>query len=722
MRFSTAASHLDQCRPGPEGLTLAGRRSGLEGRPGGSRWRMVPRVSVLLPAYQQAAFLGRAVVSLLAQTVADWELVVVNDGSTDGTGAVLEPFRGDPRIRCLRLPANRGLGAALNAGLDASAAPLVAYLPADDRWDPWHLEALCRLADNGATLAWSGCRHHGDQVSLGPPEGFGLQLVQALHRRTADRWVDREQLESDDLERLYWAALRRRGRAAGTGVVSCEWVDHPDPLRFHSSDSGTVDEAALYRRFKERPDTPPAADGLKILLVGELAYNPERVLALEERGHRLYGLWTSDGLGASTVGPLPFGHVTDLPDGDWAGAVRRLRPDVIYALLNWRAVPFAHAVLSARLGVPFVWHFKESPFRCIANGTWPRLVDLVTGADAAVLSSPEELAWFDQALPGRLDPARTLALDGDLPKADWLGPDPAGRLRLSDQDGELHTVVLGRPLGLDPVVVATLARAGIHLHLHGQVRAPGPKGDWASWIDQARALAPGHVHLHPHIGQDRWGEVLPRYDAGWLHHLHSANGGDLGRATWDDLNYPARIPPLVAAGVPLLQRASPGCTVAAQELVGRLPSPSATSTPSTTTPTGWSACSARWPADERRRGRAGAGGAGPATGRPGHPPGPAGAAAGRARRPARLGAGPAGPAGRPAGCGGGAADLGGDGPGRGQDERLRRRAARLPRLVRHPRAAAPAEGAARVPRRGPAAPFRPGRPDVRRAGGRQPGD
>src|SRR5215211_2233007 len=191
MRFSTAASHLDQCRPGPEGLTLAGRRSGLEGRPGGSRWRMVPRVSVLLPAYQQA------------------------------------PFRGDPRIRCLRLRANRGLGAALNAGLDASAAPLVAYLPADDRWDPWHLEALCRLADNGATLAWSGCRHHGDQVSLGPPEGFGLQLVQALHRRTADRWVDREHLESDDLERLYWAALRRRGPAAGTGVVSCEWVDHP---------------------------------------------------------------------------------------------------------------------------------------------------------------------------------------------------------------------------------------------------------------------------------------------------------------------------------------------------------------------------------------------------------------------------------------------------------------------------------------------------------------
>jgi hypothetical protein len=548
-----------------------------------------------MPNYEQAAFLGRAITSLLAQTLTDWELVVVDDGSPDGTAAAVEPFQADRRVRCLRLPANRGLGAALNAGLDASAAPLVAYLPADDRWDPWHLAALCSVAAAGTVLAWSGCRHHGDQVSLGPPAGFGLQLVQVLHRRTGDRWVERGELESDDLERLYWAALRRRGRAAGTGVVSCEWVDHPgqrhkairesldgglnvfrrryrvpDPLRFHSSDSGTVDEVALYRRFRERPPTPPSADGLRILLVGELAYNPERVLALEERGHRLYGLWTPEGLGASTVGPLPFGHVTDLPDGDWAGAVRRLRPDVVYALLNWRAVPLAHAVLSAALGVPFVWHFKESPFRCIANGTWPQLVELVSGADAAVLSSPEELAWFEQALPGRLDPARTMVLDGDLPKADWLQAAPAARPRLSERDGELHTVVLGRPLGLGPGVVAALARAGIHLHLHGQVRAPGPTGEWAGRIGEARALAPGRLHFHPHVGQDRWAEVLPRYDAGWLHHLRSTNGGDLGRATWDDLNYPARIPPLLAAGVPLLQQASPGCTVAAQELVGRL--------------------------------------------------------------------------------------------------------------------------------------------------------
>src|SRR5919202_6331536 len=100
-----------------------------------------------MPAYRQAAFLGRAVSSLLAQTVTDWELVVVDDGSPDDTAAALAPFRRDPRLRCLRLPVNRGLGAALNAGLDGSKAPLLAYLPADDRWDPWHLERLCGLAE-----------------------------------------------------------------------------------------------------------------------------------------------------------------------------------------------------------------------------------------------------------------------------------------------------------------------------------------------------------------------------------------------------------------------------------------------------------------------------------------------------------------------------------------------------------------------------------------------
>jgi hypothetical protein len=68
----------------------------------------------------------------------------------------------------------------------------------------------------------------------------------------------------------------------------------PHPLRFHTTVGNRIDEVEHYRRFRERPDTPRASGGLKIRLCGELAYNPERVLALEERGNALFGIWMSD--------------------------------------------------------------------------------------------------------------------------------------------------------------------------------------------------------------------------------------------------------------------------------------------------------------------------------------------------------------------------------------------------------------------------------------------
>ena len=80
--------------------------------------RAMPRVSVLMPVFEQAAFLPRAVSSLLAQSEPDWELVVADDGSTDDVAGALAPFAADPRIGMHRLDANRGLGAALNVGLE----------------------------------------------------------------------------------------------------------------------------------------------------------------------------------------------------------------------------------------------------------------------------------------------------------------------------------------------------------------------------------------------------------------------------------------------------------------------------------------------------------------------------------------------------------------------------------------------------------------------------
>ena len=543
---------------------------------------MTARVAVVVPVHDQAAFLGRALGSLLAQRLPEWEAVVVDDGSSDDPLSVVPD---DPRLRTLRLDVNGGLGSALNRGLDATTAPLVAYLPADDAWDADHLERLVAALDD-ATLAWSGVRWRRG-ATTGAPDDLWPQLVQVAHRRTPDRWVERAELESDDLERLMWSRLRPGGTAA-TGAVTCTWTDHPHqrskairelhdgglnvfrrryrvpgPLRLHSTDSGLHDEVALYARFRDRPATPPAADGLRILLVGELAFNPERVLALEERGHTLLGLWTDDALGAQTVGPLPFGHVTDVPDVE---AARAAEPDVVYGLLNWRAVPFAHAVRRALPELPFVWHFKEAPQACVRSGTWPQLVELCTSADELLLATDEERDWFDLALPGRLDPSRTGVLDGDLPKADWFTADRAPRLR--DVDGHVHTAVLGRPLGLDTQALVDLARADVHVHLHGQVNDRGPSAGWQAEVAAAQHAVPGRIHLHPKVDQRDWVRVLSRYDAGWLHRFRSANGGELRRAVWDDLNAPARLSTYASAGLPMLQQRSPGCVVAAERIVG----------------------------------------------------------------------------------------------------------------------------------------------------------
>src|SRR5690349_8598746 len=101
-----------------------------------------PRVSVLMPTYKQAHFIRRAIDSLNAQTLTSWELIIIDDGSPDDTRAVLSSALADPRLRYHRLPHNRGLGAALNFGLDRAQAPLIAYLPSDDVYYADHLARL----------------------------------------------------------------------------------------------------------------------------------------------------------------------------------------------------------------------------------------------------------------------------------------------------------------------------------------------------------------------------------------------------------------------------------------------------------------------------------------------------------------------------------------------------------------------------------------------------
>lgn len=548
---------------------------------------MQPAITVLMPTYRQAPFLPRALYSLLRQRHKSWECIILDDGSPDQTEEMVKPFLADERIRYCRFSQNRGMAAVLNIGLDSARGPLIAYLPSDDVWYQDHLESLYQILESHprAVLAYSGIRYQYDRVSPGQIEGYPLQLVQVLHRQTNLRWIERERLVTDDLDRMFWNPLRREGPAVASGRVTCEWVSTPTqrhklireplggvnpyrryygvsaPLCFHSSVGNLIDERELYRSFRERPDTPSSPDSLKIVLVGELAYNPERVLALEERGHKLYGLWLPEPHSYNTVGPLPFGHVEEIPASSWREEVRRIKPDLFYGLLNWQAVPWAHFVMNAMPDIPFVWHFKEGPFICLNRGTWPQLIDLYLHSAGQIYCSPEMRDWFRTVAPECFDEGRPhLILDGDLPKRDWFTTDRSPRL--SDRDGSIHTVVAGRPIGLHPPLVAELAANDVHLHFYGE----STHSLWREWIQECLRLAPRHLHLHPNIDQRKWVTEFSRYDAGWLHFFESLNQGEIARSTWDDLNYPARLGPMVAAGLPLLQRDNTGSSVATQSL------------------------------------------------------------------------------------------------------------------------------------------------------------
>ncbi|HWY60762.1 MAG TPA: glycosyltransferase family 2 protein [Rhizomicrobium sp.] len=110
-----------------------------------------PHFSVIIPVYNRARTLGAALSSVLAQTCQDFEIVVVDDGSTDDPGNVIASFS-DPRIRYLR-QANRGGGAARNAAIDAARGRFIAPLDSDDVFLPHHLETMRMLLEGKSNTA-----------------------------------------------------------------------------------------------------------------------------------------------------------------------------------------------------------------------------------------------------------------------------------------------------------------------------------------------------------------------------------------------------------------------------------------------------------------------------------------------------------------------------------------------------------------------------------------
>ena len=103
-----------------------------------------PSVSILIPAYNAAPFLSRSVASVLGQTFDDFEIIIVDDGSTDGTGEIADKMAAEePHIKVVHQE-NRGLAEARRSGIEAATADYICHLDADDELLP---DAIAFLYD-----------------------------------------------------------------------------------------------------------------------------------------------------------------------------------------------------------------------------------------------------------------------------------------------------------------------------------------------------------------------------------------------------------------------------------------------------------------------------------------------------------------------------------------------------------------------------------------------
>jgi glycosyltransferase involved in cell wall biosynthesis len=214
---------------------------------------MTPFFSIVIPVYNRADVLGDAIASVLAQTCADFEIVVVDDGSKDDPARAVPS---DPRIRFLRQQ-NRGGGAARNAGIDAARGRFVAFLDSDDVYLPGHLATMRKLLE-GTTDTVGYARVLVDRgegrAFLKPPRairagehmasyllcdrGFVPTNTLVVARETAAKVRYHEDLrtaeDTDFAIRLHFAG-QRFVMAEAPGAV---WKDVPDPNRTSAGRKG----------------------------------------------------------------------------------------------------------------------------------------------------------------------------------------------------------------------------------------------------------------------------------------------------------------------------------------------------------------------------------------------------------------------------------------------------------------------------------------------------
>ena len=201
-------------------------------------------VSVIMPAHNSARFIRESIESVLAQTFRDWELIVADDASTDGSGDIAGSY-GDPRIRCVRSETNLGSAGARNLALASATGKFVAFLDSDDLWAPGKLEKqLAFMEEIGCALCATdyvkidGAGKEVSDAITGPPAVDYRTLLRsnclACSSMMADRSVHPDlrmpNLKLNHDYALWLSLLREGGAARRLGEPLMRYRVHPGSL------------------------------------------------------------------------------------------------------------------------------------------------------------------------------------------------------------------------------------------------------------------------------------------------------------------------------------------------------------------------------------------------------------------------------------------------------------------------------------------------------------
>jgi glycosyltransferase involved in cell wall biosynthesis len=271
----------------------------------------MPTVSVIMPAYNVASYIGESIASVLAQTHRDLELVVVDDGSTDATAKIAAHFAGrDQRVKLLRQP-NGGISTARNYALRCSRGDLLAILDADDVWEPEFLEAQVEILRTHADVdivtgnGWFlGSRSHGRPVRPTPDprpqpdlasiiaDEQAIFIMCVMRRKVYETIGPFEESMRTNEDYDYWL------RAAAAGF---KFYRNDRPLAHYRrrDDSLSANEVRMLRGIlrvydKIRPQLADRPRELEILQRQYLRFDTERIAAearaaIETRDFQLAG-------------------------------------------------------------------------------------------------------------------------------------------------------------------------------------------------------------------------------------------------------------------------------------------------------------------------------------------------------------------------------------------------------------------------------------------------